>query len=72
MIAQISFWDLPIEVSLGIGIGAFGMIETAFYRAGCKALRGSTKLTWTGSILSWECARSRFPNCEKRPLCLYG
>ena len=29
------------------------------------------KLTWTGSILGWDCARSSFPNCEKRPLCLY-
>jgi hypothetical protein len=31
----------------------------------------SQKLTWTGSTLRWNCARSRFPNCEKRPLCLY-
>jgi len=29
------------------------------------------KLTWTGSTLAWDCARSRFQNCEKRPLCLY-
>jgi len=30
------------------------------------------KLTWISSTLGWNCARSRFPNCEKRPLCLYG
>ena len=31
----------------------------------------SAKLTWISSILGWDCARSRFPKCEKRPLCLY-
>jgi hypothetical protein len=29
------------------------------------------KLTWASSILGWSRARSRFPNCEKRPLCLH-
>ena len=38
---------------------------------GKPSFRVALKLTWTGSTLGWDCARSRFPNCEKRPLCLY-
>jgi very-short-patch-repair endonuclease len=37
----------------------------------CPDAYSSAKLTWTGSTLGWDCARSSFPNCEKRPLCLH-